>query len=96
MTQDDQSDVASTEEPPKPVRRRWSLRGGPPTEPLPIVDLLHRSPYRQAVQSTAAGEDRSVREALDLAARVGELMLRCGAGALKWRAASWPLPVPPV
>ena len=81
MTQDDQSDVASTEEPPKPVRRRWSLCGGPPTEPLPIVDLLHRSPYRQAVQSTAAGEDRSVREALDLAARVGELMLRCGAGA---------------
>ena len=62
-------------------RRLWTLRGGPPTEPMPIVDLLHRSPYRRPVQSSTASEARTVRAALDLAARVGELMLRSGAGA---------------
>ncbi len=69
------------------ARRRLRLRGGPPTEPIPVVDLLHRSPYRRSATIGAEGEPRrsgpryDVQAILDLATRIGELMLRCGAGA---------------
>lgn len=60
---------------------RWLFRGEPITEPLPLVDLLRRTPYRDAQVRDEHAEERAVHAALDLAARVGELMLRCGAGA---------------
>lgn len=62
-------------------RRAWRLQGAPPTEPMPLVDLLRRTPYRNARLRHEDAEEARVREALDLAVRVGELMLRCGAGA---------------
>ncbi len=62
-------------------RRAWRLQGGPPTEPMPLVDLLRRTPYRNARVAIEAAEEARVREALDLAVRLGELMLRSGAGA---------------
>ncbi|PRY57998.1 uncharacterized membrane protein YjjP (DUF1212 family) [Knoellia remsis] len=50
---------------------------------MPLADLLRRTPYRGAqvarVEEEAA--EARVREALDLAVRIGELMLRSGAGA---------------
>ncbi|HRA51768.1 MAG TPA: threonine/serine exporter family protein [Actinotalea sp.] len=55
--------------------------GEEPTEPMPMSDLLRRTPYRDTRIPGEAAEDAQVRWALDLAARVGELMLRCGAGA---------------
>ncbi|GAA4410986.1 hypothetical protein GCM10023168_31290 [Fodinibacter luteus] len=55
--------------------------GDSPTEPMPMADLLRRTPYRDTRIPGEAAEDAQVRWALDLAARVGELMLRCGAGA---------------
>ena len=55
--------------------------GAEPTEPMPMADLLRRTPYRRTRIPGEAAEDTQVREALDLATRVGELMLRCGAGA---------------
>jgi uncharacterized membrane protein YjjP (DUF1212 family)/uncharacterized membrane protein YjjB (DUF3815 family) len=57
------------------------FQGEPPTEPLPMADLLRRTPYRHARIPGEAAEDAAVRRGVDLAARVGELMLRCGAGA---------------
>jgi uncharacterized membrane protein YjjP (DUF1212 family)/uncharacterized membrane protein YjjB (DUF3815 family) len=48
---------------------------------MPMADLLRRTPYRRTPIPGEAAEDTAVREALDLAVRVGELMLRCGAGA---------------
>ena len=56
------------------------FQGESPTEPMPMADLLRRTPYRPAIPGEAA-EDAAVRRGVDLAARVGELMLRCGAGA---------------
>ncbi len=46
-----------------------------------MLDLLRRTPYRHTRIPGTAAEDAAVRRALDLAVRVGELMLRCGAGA---------------
>jgi uncharacterized membrane protein YjjP (DUF1212 family) len=48
---------------------------------MPLVDLLRRTPYRNARVAIEAAEEARVREALDLAVRLGELMLRSGAGA---------------
>lgn len=56
-------------------------RGETPTEPLQIIDVLRHTPYRAARVQRAAADEDDVRAALDLALRVGELMLRCGAGA---------------
>ncbi|HSO63807.1 MAG TPA: threonine/serine exporter family protein [Ornithinibacter sp.] len=66
--------------PPKGRRSRFMV-GAEPTEPMPMADLLRRTPYRHTRIPGEAAEDTQVREALDLAVRVGELMLRCGAGA---------------
>ena len=62
-------------------RRPRMLRGDTPTAPMPMVDLLRRTPYRHARIPSEAAEEDAVRQGLDLALRVGELMLRCGAGA---------------
>jgi uncharacterized membrane protein YjjP (DUF1212 family)/uncharacterized membrane protein YjjB (DUF3815 family) len=60
-------------------RALW--RGEEVTETLPIVDSLRLTPYRNPRVLAAAAEEREARASLDLALRVGELMLRCGAGA---------------
>lgn len=57
------------------------LRGGPPTDPLPIQEMVRRTPYRSVQVPRGTREESEVQVALDLAVRVGELMLRCGAGA---------------
>jgi hypothetical protein len=67
---------------PRPRRSGPRLiHGESPTEPMPMADLLRRTPYRNTRIPGQAAEDAKVRAALDLAVRVGELMLRCGAGA---------------
>lgn len=48
---------------------------------MPLVDLLRRTPYRNARVASEDAEEARVRSALDLAVRLGELMLRSGAGA---------------
>ncbi len=72
--------------PRRPVRRPvlresriW--RGEEITDTLPMIDSLRHTPYRNARVRQAAAEEREARASLDLALRVGELMLRCGAGA---------------
>jgi len=67
----------------RPPRDRHGhiFQGESPTEPMPMADLLRRTPYRYVRIPGEAPEDTQVRWALDLAARVGELMLRSGAGA---------------
>jgi uncharacterized membrane protein YjjP (DUF1212 family) len=62
-------------------RRSSRWRGDAPTEPLPLSDLLHRTPFAGAQPQRETTEDAHVAEILDLCARVGELMIRCGAGA---------------
>ncbi|MEO6790242.1 MAG: threonine/serine exporter family protein [Ornithinibacter sp.] len=66
--------------PPRDRRGRL-IQGDPPTEPMPMRDLLRRTPYRHARIPDEAAEEQEVLRALDLSARVGELMLRSGAGA---------------
>ena len=56
-------------------------RGERPTEPMPLVDSLRRTPYRDPNQLELTGSDDEAGTAIDLAVRVGELLLRCGAGA---------------
>jgi uncharacterized membrane protein YjjP (DUF1212 family)/uncharacterized membrane protein YjjB (DUF3815 family) len=71
----------------RPVKRRPMLRqsriwrGEELTDTLPMVDALRHTPYRNPRVRQAAAEEREARASLDLALRVGELMLRCGAGA---------------
>ncbi|MDF2145481.1 threonine/serine exporter ThrE family protein [Knoellia sp. p5-6-4] len=64
---------------PRVPRGLW--RGEELTETLPIADSLRLTPYRNPRVLAAAAEEREARASLDLALRVGELMLRCGAGA---------------
>ncbi len=66
--------------PPRDKRGRL-IRGDSPTEPMPMRDLLRRTPYRNARIPAEAAEEQQMRQALDLSARVGELMMRSGAGA---------------
>ncbi|WP_446666334.1 threonine/serine ThrE exporter family protein [Flexivirga sp. B27] len=61
-------------------RRMRFLQGEPVTEPLPIADSLRHTPYREPAAMVAPDEEASVRSALELAVRVGELLFRCGAG----------------
>ena len=66
----------------RPLRpRRSAWRGETPTDPMPMLDILRRSPYRDPRVTRAAAEEREARAAMDLALRVAEVMLRCGAGA---------------
>jgi uncharacterized membrane protein YjjP (DUF1212 family) len=59
--------------------RLW--RGEEITETLPIIETLRHTPYRNPRVMQAVAEEREARASLDLALRVGELMLRCGADA---------------
>ncbi|GGB43805.1 hypothetical protein GCM10011492_38530 [Flexivirga endophytica] len=61
-------------------RRMRFLQGEPVTEPLPIADSLRHTPYRDPRTMEAPEQEASVRGALELSVRVGELLLRCGAG----------------
>jgi uncharacterized membrane protein YjjP (DUF1212 family) len=56
-------------------------RGERPTEPVPLVESLRHTPYREPNQLHLTGSDDEARTAIELAVRVGELMVRCGAGA---------------
>ena len=84
--------MASGVNPPPPLPPRRPLkrptlrqsriwRGEEITDTIPMVDSLRHTPYRNARVRQAAAEEREARASLDLALRVGELMLRCGAGA---------------
>lgn len=55
------------------------LRSEPITEPLPLAEALKRTPYRDPSVMGGAADDAEQYKALDIAARVGELLLRCGA-----------------
>ena len=71
-------DSSSTPTPGLPPRMRF-LRSEPVTEPLPIADALKRTPYRDPNVMGGPDDDTEQQKALDIAARVGELLLRCGA-----------------
>ncbi len=55
------------------------MRGEPMTEPLPIAQWLRHTPYRDPRVARAPEQEVETRKGLELAVRVGELMLRCGA-----------------
>jgi uncharacterized membrane protein YjjP (DUF1212 family) len=57
------------------------LGGEEITKTLPMVETLRHTPYRNPRVRQAVAEEREARASLDLALRVGELRLRCGAGA---------------
>lgn len=61
-----------------PSRMRF-LRSEPVTEPLPIADALKRTPYRDPSVMDDTPTETEHYKALDIAVRVGELLLRCGA-----------------
>ncbi|KNX38189.1 threonine/serine exporter family protein [Luteipulveratus halotolerans] len=69
-----------SDERPRRRPRERLLRGEPVTEPLPISESLRLTPYRDPRVSLAPEEEAETRKSLDLAVRVGELLLRCGAG----------------
>jgi uncharacterized membrane protein YjjP (DUF1212 family) len=62
-------------------RQPWQrlLRAEQPTGPMPLVDRLRGTPFRDP-RRMEAPEDRQAREAVDFALRLGELMIRSGAG----------------
>ena len=59
--------------------RLW--RGEELTEPVPLSESLRRTPYRNPTRMSAPEQESTVRAALELAVRAGELMLRCGGSA---------------
>ncbi|WP_193315160.1 threonine/serine exporter ThrE family protein [Nostocoides sp. F2B08] len=65
--------------------RLW--HGDTPTQPMPIVDRLRHTPYRMSRSpkelTASESEVQAAGEAIDIALRLGELMLRCGAAASK-------------
>lgn len=67
--------------PPRRPRRRPTLRGEAPTETIPLAGSLRGTPYRDPRVTRAVAEERAANEAMDLALRVSEVMLRCGASA---------------
>lgn len=74
------------------VRRRSAFwLGHTPTEPMPIVERLRHTPYRMSGEqrdiAATGAEEQAAYEAIDLALRIGELMLRSGAAAAKVEAA---------
>ena len=71
---------------PQGERRRESIwLGDAPTDPLPIVERLRHTPYwmsgRMGDLPADDREDKAALEAIDIALRLGELMLRSGAAA---------------
>ena len=74
--------------PQRRPRRRPTLRGEAPTDTMPLVGSLRGTPYRDPRVTKAVAEERSANEAIDLALRVAEVMLRCGASARTVEAAA--------
>lgn len=56
------------------------LQGEDVTEPMPLSAKLRRTPYRDPRTREEPQLEADTRRRLDLAVRVGELLLRCGAG----------------
>lgn len=72
-------DVPDTDPGGLPLSGRMRfLQGEPVTEPMPLADSLRHTPYRDPRTMEAPEQEASVRRALELAVRVGELLLRCG------------------
>ena len=69
---------AHTRRRPRPPWQRL-LRAEQPTGPMPLVDRLRGTPFRDPRRMDAP-EDRQAREAVEFALRLGELMIRSGAG----------------
>lgn len=65
--------------PPTLAPRMRFLRNEPVTEPVPLADSLKRTPYRDPSILGPATNEGELYKALDIAVRVGELSLRCGA-----------------
>ncbi|NYF97895.1 threonine/serine exporter family protein [Janibacter cremeus] len=61
-------------------RLRPLLRGEEPTQTIPLRGTLRGTPYRDPRVTRAVAEEQAATNALDLALRVAELMLRCGSG----------------
>jgi uncharacterized membrane protein YjjP (DUF1212 family) len=55
------------------------MRAEEPTGPMPLVDRLRSTPFRDP-RRMQAPQDRQAREAVDFALRLGELLIRSGAG----------------
>lgn len=66
-------------------RRESIWMGDTPTDPLPIVERLRHTPYRMSRRAgdlpSDGREEKAALEAIDVALRLGELMLRSGAAA---------------
>jgi uncharacterized membrane protein YjjP (DUF1212 family) len=78
--EEDEGPISSRLRHPFSTRARQRFfRAELPTEPMPLVDSLRRTPYRDP-RRMSMDEEQEVHDSLDLAVRVGELMLRCGAG----------------
>ena len=73
-------DVPETDPGGLPLAGRMRfLQGEPVTEPMPLAESLRHTPYRDPAAMETPDEQATVRGALELAVRVGELLLRCGA-----------------
>lgn len=59
--------------------QRW-LRSEEATGPMPIVERLKGTPFRDPRRMDAPEEDRQAREAVEFGLRLGELLFRSGAG----------------
>lgn len=72
-------------------RLRAFWKGDTPTAPMPIVERLRHTPYEvtrpEDELPAIGGEYQVATEAIDIALRLGELMLRSGAAAAKVEAA---------
>lgn len=75
---DDQTTPIETPARALPPRMRF-FRSEPVTEPLPIQEALKRTPYFDPSVMDKPDDAAEHYKALDVAARVGELLLRCGA-----------------
>ena len=79
----DPREVASGDRDESGWDRLW--HGDTPTQPMPIIDRLRHTPYRMSRSpkelTASESEAQAAGEAIDIALRLGELMLRCGAAA---------------
>jgi uncharacterized membrane protein YjjP (DUF1212 family) len=83
---DDESQMLEDPDASSEDRGRDSIwMGETPTDPLPIVERLRYTPYRLVRSAddrrAADREEKAAVEAIDIALRLGELMLRSGAAA---------------
>lgn len=74
--------VRMTEPTARGSRQAWQrwLRAEESTGPMPIVERLKGTPFRDPRRMDAPEEDRQAREAVEFGLRLGELLFRSGAG----------------